>query len=170
MLFPVRGHPCSWLTVGVRQPPFGTFTLGMTPMLGVPRNSPLSIRTAGFHVLIDALLCLLFLCLFRRICLTRLIEARLQGCHNVENVRPLFRHIDEVHALACKKQSCSIFLLRFIYFDLNVAITRIQNLVPQQIIQTRFQSSSQEIVFDQMNHHNFAKIDTLRFLYSFRNQ
>jgi hypothetical protein len=32
---PHDGHPCSWLTVGVRQPPFGTFTLEMTPMLGV---------------------------------------------------------------------------------------------------------------------------------------
>ncbi|WP_222430010.1 hypothetical protein, partial [Paenibacillus cremeus] len=32
---PHGGHLCSWLTVGVRQPPFGTHTLEMTPMLGV---------------------------------------------------------------------------------------------------------------------------------------
>ncbi|MBT2765095.1 hypothetical protein, partial [Paenibacillus sp. ISL-20] len=32
---PRGGHPCPWLTVGARQPPFGTFTLEMTPMLGV---------------------------------------------------------------------------------------------------------------------------------------
>ncbi len=35
---PRDGHPCSWLTVGVRQPPFGTLTLEMTPMLGVQRT------------------------------------------------------------------------------------------------------------------------------------
>lgn len=34
---PRDGHPCPWLTVGARQPPFGTFTLKMTPMLGVPQ-------------------------------------------------------------------------------------------------------------------------------------
>ncbi|EDW4537597.1 hypothetical protein YY07_004889, partial [Salmonella enterica subsp. enterica] len=32
---PRDGHPCLWLTVGACQPPFGTFTLEMTPMLGV---------------------------------------------------------------------------------------------------------------------------------------
>ncbi|EBK2060215.1 hypothetical protein AAL85_25900 [Salmonella enterica subsp. enterica serovar Typhi] len=35
---PRDGHPCLWLTVGACQPPFGTFTLEMTPMLGVPRQ------------------------------------------------------------------------------------------------------------------------------------
>ncbi|WP_217622206.1 hypothetical protein, partial [Paenibacillus agri] len=32
---PHGGHPCLWLTVGACQPPLGTFTLEMTPMLGV---------------------------------------------------------------------------------------------------------------------------------------
>src|SRR5690606_8732416 len=38
---PPRGrHPCLWLMVGARQPPFRTFTVEMTPMLGVPKQSP----------------------------------------------------------------------------------------------------------------------------------
>ncbi|WP_345595311.1 hypothetical protein, partial [Paenibacillus vulneris] len=40
-------HPCSWLTVGVRQPPFGTFTLEMTPMLGVHKNQLPASTNAG---------------------------------------------------------------------------------------------------------------------------
>ncbi|WP_415841572.1 hypothetical protein, partial [Paenibacillus lactis] len=43
---PRDGHPCPWLTVGARQPPFGTFTLEMTPMLGV-RNSKRLRRFSG---------------------------------------------------------------------------------------------------------------------------
>lgn len=39
---PRGGHPCSWLTVGFRQPPSGTFTLVMAPMLGVHRKKRLS--------------------------------------------------------------------------------------------------------------------------------
>ncbi len=39
-ILPRGRHPCPWLTVGARQPPFGTFTLEMTPMLGVPTSAP----------------------------------------------------------------------------------------------------------------------------------
>ncbi len=39
-ILPRGRHPCPWLTVGARQPPFGTFTLEMTPMLGVLKKRP----------------------------------------------------------------------------------------------------------------------------------
>jgi len=32
-------HPCPWLMVGARQPPFRTFTVEMTPMLGVLKKT-----------------------------------------------------------------------------------------------------------------------------------
>lgn len=44
-ILPRGRHPCPWLTVGARQPPFGTFTLEMTPMLGVPSKR---IRQAAY--------------------------------------------------------------------------------------------------------------------------
>src|SRR5690242_10521065 len=47
-ILPHGRHPCSWLTVGARQPPFGTYTLEMTPMLGVLlKKVALSIRTTN---------------------------------------------------------------------------------------------------------------------------
>ncbi|MBT2765855.1 hypothetical protein, partial [Paenibacillus sp. ISL-20] len=46
---PRGGHPCPWLTVGARQPPFGTFTLEMTPMLGV-RKQKEHRNGAFFHI------------------------------------------------------------------------------------------------------------------------
>ncbi|WP_225445700.1 hypothetical protein, partial [Paenibacillus arenosi] len=52
-ILPHDRHPCSWLTVGVRQPPFGTFTLEMTPMLGVQHKEP---RLLGHGSLLKALI------------------------------------------------------------------------------------------------------------------
>jgi len=48
---PPRGrHPCLWLMVGARQPPFRTFTVEMTPMLGVQKNESPSFKPGSRSV------------------------------------------------------------------------------------------------------------------------
>src|SRR5690606_10560567 len=48
-------HPCLWLMVGARQPPFRTFTVEMTPMLGVQEKAHAALTCAKMESAYDEL-------------------------------------------------------------------------------------------------------------------